>query len=404
MSRRAAAAGSQSSLREANRQLVAETVKRYGGLTQVELASATGLSQATVSTIVRELLAAGVVDTATTTRSGRRAQMVTLARRVGLAVGVQVGHRHLRVALGDFSHEILVEQALPLPTEHRVDTTLDRVALLVVDLLERVGASLGDVVGMGVGVPAPVDAGTGMISVAGLMPGWDDIHLGQVLQKRLGMPVYVDNDANLGAYAESTLGAAREVADSVFVRVSYGVGAGLVVGGHVLRGFAGTAGEIGHVIVARDGAPCRCGAHGCLETLAGGTALLEQLGPTPGLGSLRDIVQRTNQGDERCGDAVAHAGALIGQVVAGLGLAVNPQMVVVGGELAETGESLVAPLRAAVARGTLPNSIAPLEVVRAGLGTRAEMLGALLLALQSTDVPLTVDETADVDVDALGVL
>ena len=120
MSRRASTAGSQSSLREANRQLVVETVKRYGGLTQVELAEATGLSQATVSTIVRELYAAGVVDTVATTRSGRRAQMVTLARRVGLAVGVHVGHRSLRVVLGDFTHEVIAEQSLPLPSGHRI--------------------------------------------------------------------------------------------------------------------------------------------------------------------------------------------------------------------------------------------------------------------------------------------
>ncbi|AEI12811.1 MULTISPECIES: ROK family transcriptional regulator [Cellulomonas] len=396
MSRPAGAAGSQSSLREANRQLVVETVKRYGGLTQVELATATGLSQATVSTIVRELYAAGVVDTVATTRSGRRAQMVTLARRVGLAAGIQIGHRHLRVALGDFSHEILAEQTLPLPVEHRVDTTLDRVALLVVDLLERVGASLQDIVGMGVGVPAPVDAATGMISVHGIMPGWDDVHLGQVLSKRLDLPVYVDNDANLGAFAESTAGAARDFSDSLFVRASYGVGAGIVLGNQVFRGFAGTAGEIGHLTVAPDGDECRCGRRGCLDTVVGSSALLDAIGPVPGIASLRDVVQRANQGDERCGDAVAEAGSVIGTAVAGLALAVNPQVVVIGGELAETGETLVAPLRAALQRYALPNRIAPLEVVRAGLGSRAEMVGALALAVQSTDVPLSVEETVDV--------
>ena len=396
MSRRAAAAGSQSSLREANRNLVVETVKRYGGLTQVELATATGLSQATVSTIVRELLAAGVVDTAFTTRSGRRAQMVTLARRVGLAAGVQVGHRHMRVALGDFSHEILVEQTLPLPVEHRLDTTLDRVALLIVDLLERVGASLEDVVGLGVGVPAPVDAATGMISVHGVMPGWDDVHVGQVLSKRLNVPVYVDNDANLAALAESETGAARAYTDSVFVRASYGVGAGIVIGGQLVRGFAGTAGEIGHLVVRPAGEQCRCGNLGCLDTVVGSAALLREVGPLPGVASVRDVVQRANQGEERCGDVVAHAGSTIGAAVAGLCLGVNPQVVVVGGELAEAGETFIAPLRAAVQRGALPNRIAPLEVVPSALGTRAEVVGALVMALQSTDVPLTVDETTDV--------
>ncbi|GCD19725.1 ROK family transcriptional regulator [Cellulomonas algicola] len=391
MSRRAAAAGSQSSLREANRVLVVETVKRYGGLTQVELATATGLSQATVSTIVRELLAAGVVDTANTTRSGRRAQMVTLARRVGLAVGVQVGHRSLRVVLGDFTHEVIAEQSLPLPAGHRVDTSLDRVALLVVDLLERVGATLEDVVGLGVGLPAPVDSSTGMVSVAGLMPGWDEVHVGQVLSKRLGRPVYVDNDANLGAVAESTLGAAREFGDSVYVRVSHGVGAGIVIGGQLHRGAGGTAGEIGHVPVRFPGEPCRCGNSGCLDTVAGATPLLGGLRDSHGVLALRDVVQRANEGDQRCAQAVADVGSLVGTVVAGLATAVNPQVVVVGGELADTGEVLLRPMREAMRRHVLPNQLVPLDVVGASLGTRAEVLGGLVLALQSTDVPLRVD-------------
>ena len=225
---RVAMSGSQSSLREANRALIVETVHRHGGLTQVELAGSTGLSAATVSTIVKELLAAGVVDTRNTTRSGRRAQMVTIAHRVGLAVGIHIGPRHLRIALGDVTNEVVAEQTLPLPNEHRLDTSLDRAALLVADLLERVGSTLDEVVGIGIGLPAPVDSATGMVSVRGIMRGWDEIHVGHVLSKRLGCPVFVDNDANLGALAESTHGASRAYRDSVYVRASHGTGAGIV--------------------------------------------------------------------------------------------------------------------------------------------------------------------------------
>lgn len=392
MSRRAPTGGSQSALRAANRSLVVDTVKQFGGLTQVELVEATGLSAATVSIIVRELLANGVVDIATTTRSGRRAQLVTLARRVGLAVGVQIGHRHLRVALGDFSHEIIAEQHLPLPHDHRVDTSLDRVALLVTDMLERVGSDLTDVVAIGLGVPAPVDEGTGMISVRGIMRGWDEVHIGQVLGKRLGVPVHVDNDANLGALAESTLGASRDHLDSVFVRASYGVGAGIVLNRRVHRGFAGTAGEIGHVQVDPAGAVCRCGNRGCLDTVVGAQALIEPLRGSHGSLTLRDVIARAVAGDRGCAQVIADAGAAIGAVVAGLGVAVNPQRVVIGGELAETGELLLGPLRDAVLRRVLPNQIAPLEVVPAAFGQKAEVIGALALALQHADVPLAMED------------
>lgn len=385
MSERTATSGSLSSLREANRSLVVDTVRRYGGLTQVELAAATGLSTATVSTLVRELLAAGVVETTTTTRSGRRAQLVTLAKRVGLAVGVQIGHRHLRVALSDFAYDVLAEQSLPLPPDHRVDTSLDRAALLAVDMLERVGADLEDVVAIGVGLPAPVDSSTGMVSVRGIMRGWDEVHLGHVLHKRLGRPVFVDNDANLGALAESVLGAAKEYRDSIFVRASHGVGAGIVISGRVHRGFAGTAGEIGHVQVDPAGDICRCGSRGCLDTIVGAHALVEPLRANLGSVALRDVIQHAIDGDPGCRQVIADAGAQIGAVVAGLGMAVNPQCIVVGGELAETGEVLLAPLREAVRRRVLLNQIAPLEVVPAELGQRAEVLGAVLLAVESSD-------------------
>jgi len=386
VSERAAASGSLSSLREANRSLVVETVRRYGGLTQVELAAATGLSTATVSTLVRELLGAGVVETTTTTRSGRRAQLVTLAKQVGLVVGVQIGHRHMRVALSDVAYDVLAEQLLPLPPEHRVDTSLDRAALLAVDMLERVGSDLDDVVGIGIGLPAPVDSSTGMVSVRGIMRGWDEVHLGHVLHKRLGRPVFVDNDANLGALAESVLGAAKEYRDSIFVRASHGVGAGIVISGRVHRGFAGTAGEIGHVQVDPAGDICRCGSRGCLDTIVGAHALIEPLRANMGNVALRDVVQGAIEGDPGCRQIVSDAGAQIGAVVASLGMAVNPQCIVVGGELAETGEVLLGPLREAVRRRVLLNQIAPLEVVPAELGQRAELLGAIILAVESSDL------------------
>jgi predicted NBD/HSP70 family sugar kinase len=387
--------GSQTSLREANRASIVDAVKRHGGLTQVELAGATGLSAATVSTIIKELLAAGVVDTRTTIRSGRRAQLVTLARRSGLAVGLHVGHRSMRVALAGFAREIVADQTLPLPHEHRADTSLDRAALLIVELLDRVGSSIDEVVGIGIGLPAPVDAATGAVSVRGILRGWDDVPVAQVMSKRLACPVFVDNDANLGALAESTVGAARSYRDSVYVRASVGTGAGIVVNGQVFRGFAGTAGEIGHVQVDPQGDICRCGSRGCLDTVVGGRAIVEPLRATHGSLTLRDVVQRALDGDPGCARVIADAGATIGSVVSGLAVAVNPQCIVVGGDLAETGEILIGPMRDAIHRRVLLNQIAPLEVVPAELGQGAEVHGALTMVLQATEFDVRLDEPDD---------
>jgi predicted NBD/HSP70 family sugar kinase len=377
-------AGSQTALREANRATVMDTIRRYGGLAQVELAAATGLSAATVSNIVRELQGAGTVAVRTTVHNGRRAQLVTMVHRTGVAAGVHIGTRHMAITLADSAHEVLAEQSLPLPHEHRADTSLDRAALLVVELLERVGSSLGELLGIGIGLPAPVDPATGTVSVPGILRGWDDSPVAQVMSKRLGVPVFVDNDANLGALAESRLGAARSYQDSVYVRVSHGTGAGVALSGRLHRGFAGTAGEIGHVQVDASGVVCLCGSRGCLNTVVGSPALIEVLRASRGNLTLRDIITLATEGDPGCRQVVEDAGTTIGAVVAGLAIAVNPQCVVVGGELAETGEILLGPMREAIRRRVPLNHLAPLEVVAAELGPRAEVMGALLLVLENT--------------------
>ncbi|QAY64525.1 ROK family transcriptional regulator [Xylanimonas allomyrinae] len=378
--------GSQTSLREANRSRIVAAVKRFGGLTQVELAAATGLSTATVSTIVKELVGTGVVETETTSRSGRRALRVTIARSAGLVAGIHIGPRSLAVALGDLAHDVVAEQALPLPADHRPDTSLDRAALLIVDLLERVGTDLDGLLGVGVAIAAPVESGTGLIAVRGALRGWEEVPVAQVLTKRLARPVHVESDAGLGALAEHQLGAGRYVQDVLYVRLSYGTSAGLILGGRLHHGGSGAAGQLGHVQVSPAGPVCSCGNRGCLDTEVGEAALLELLRPALGEVTLRDVVRRAQQGDPGCARVLADAARLTGEVVAGVVTLLDPQVVVVGGELARAGDGVVVALRESVHRHALPHRFAPVDVVAGQLGPRAELIGALELARKETDV------------------
>lgn len=353
-------------------------MKRYGRITQVELASATGLSAATVSNIVKQLTSQGVVQTQTTIRSGRRAQQVTLARSTGLALGIEIGRRHMRIELSDLAHELTAHQNLPLPVDHRVDTTLDRAALLVMELTERIGATLDDVIAIGVSLPAPVDPANGLISVHGIMPGWDDLDIGEVLRRRLRRPVVVDNDANAGALGESRFGALRGVRTGIYVRCSYMTGAGIIIDGQILHGERGIAGEIGHVQVDPSGPICQCGARGCLNTVVGADMIVDLLRLTRGRMSLQDVIHSALEGDPGCRQVIQDAGSTIGNVLADLCMVVAPTLIVVGGELAETGEILLAPLRDAV-RGR-PLLGGTVDVVPTELHDRAEALGSLAMA------------------------
>lgn len=379
--------GSQSALREANSARIIAALRRFGSITQVELAQATSLSPATVSTIVRNLCESETVETRTTTRSGRRAQLVTLTHRPGLLVGFDVGLRSLRVTLSDSGFDVLSDRVLPLPVDPRLDTTLDRAALLVVELIEDLGAELGEVQGIGMGLPVPVHPVTGRVRARGIMPGWDDVDIVEVLGGRLERPVVVDNDANVAALGEARFGAGRGEQDLVYVHASYGTGAGIILGGELHRGADGIAGEIGHMLVDPQGPICRCGSRGCLDTRVGAQALVDALRISRGPRTLPDLLRLAVDGDPGCRQVIEDAGGTIGMVVSALALAVNPSLVVVGGELAAAEEILIAPIRAALSRRTMLDADQPVRVVRGELLGRAAALGALALVADRTRLP-----------------
>lgn len=378
--------GSQTSLREANRARIVSAVQQRGSLTQVELAGVTGLSPATVSNIVKELTTAGVLHTAPTSRSGRRAQQVTLARNLGLVAGMHFGTRSLRVALSDVAHRIVAEQRMPLPPDHRADQGLERAAMLLTEMVDSVDAVMSEVLAVGVGVPAPVDVRTGRLSSLGMLRGWDGAAVPEMLGDRLGLPVYVENDANLGALAEVRLGAARGRQHVVYVRASHGVGGGLVLGGEVFHGRVGAAGEIGHTTIDDQGPICRCGNRGCLEMYVGAPVLLDMLRPSHGNLTLRDVIARADEGDAGCRRVIADAGHHLGVAAASVCNLFDPELLVVGGELAEAGDLLLEPMRVALAQRTIPSIAGPVPVVAAELGAAAEVRGALAVALDRVTI------------------
>ncbi|KGM16875.1 ROK family transcriptional regulator [Actinotalea fermentans] len=378
--------GSQTSLREANRARIIDAVQQRGAITQVELVGVTGLSAATISNIVKELTAAGVLNTAPTSRSGRRAQMVSLARNLGLVAGVHFAERSLRAVLADVTQRVVAEQRLPLPPDHRADSGLDRVAQLIEEMVDSLGASMTEVLAVGVGIPAPVDATTGMVSASGVLRGWDWVPVPQVLGERLGLPVRVENDANLGALAEHRIGAAIGTRNLVYLRASYGLGLGLIVDGHLVHGRSGAAGELGHIVVDPDGAPCRCGKRGCLETTAGATALLGTLQADRGHLALRDVVTQALEGDAGLTLALAAVGRHLGRQLAVVCTLLDPEIVVVGGELARAGAILLDPLRAELAAGALHGTAGPVPVVPAALGEQAEARGAVALSVEASRI------------------
>lgn len=357
--------GSQTSLHRANLERVVRAVRMAGSLTQAEIARATGLSAATVSNIVRELKDGGTVDVTPTSAGGRRARSVSLSGDAGIVIGVDFGHTHLRVAVGNLAHQVLAEEAEPLDVDASAAEGFDRAEQLVKRLILATGIGPDKVIGVGLGVPGPIDVSSGTLGSTSILPGWSGINPAEELSGRLGVPVHVDNDANLGALGELVWGSGRGVKDLAYIKVASGVGAGLVIDGRVYRGPGGTAGEIGHITLDESGPVCRCGNRGCLETFTAARYVLPLLRPGHGPDlTMERVVQLAREGDPGCRRVIADVGRHIGSGIANLCNLLNPSRVVLGGDLAEAGELVLAPIRDSVSRYAIPSAARQLSLAQ----------------------------------------
>lgn len=201
--------GSQSSLHRANLERVVRAVRLAGSLTQAEIARTTGLSAATVSNIVRELKDGGTVEVTPTSAGGRRARAVSLSGDAGIVIGIDFGHTHLRVAIGNLAHQVLAEESEPLDVDASAAQGFDRAEELVSRLIAATGVDRSKIAGVGLGVPGPIDVESGTLGSSAILPGWIGTRPGEEMRGRLGVPVHVDNDANLGALGELVWGSGR---------------------------------------------------------------------------------------------------------------------------------------------------------------------------------------------------
>jgi predicted NBD/HSP70 family sugar kinase len=375
--------------RELNRLRVVDALRRAGTASRSELARMTGLSRTTVATLVSDLQGRGLIVEQADARSqpsgrGRPPVLLRLDASAGAALGLDFGHRHVRVAVADLSSTVLAEHFVELDVDGAPEQALDAAAELAAGVLAEAGVERSRVIGAGMALSAPIDSEKGVVGST-VLPSWAGIQAGEELSRRLEIPVELDNDANLGALAEVSFGAGRGFADVVYVMMSSGIGAGLVLGGQLYHGASGIAGELGHVQVRPDGAVCRCGSRGCLETVAATGALLSLLGATHGADlTLRDMLDLVADGDLAAKRVVNDAGRAVGRAVADLCNFLNPAAVIVGGDLSLAGDALLDGVREEIDRYALPGAAEAVEVKAGVLGDRAEMLGALAVVIADT--------------------
>lgn len=317
-------------LRAGNRARVLRTLYFDRPRSRQEIATLTGLSQASVSTVVGELIGEGTVVEAGQVESdgGRPRVLLRVDPARGVVVGVDVGETHVLVEAFDLTLERLAGIELPAPRPLTPEAVAACVLRGVRRVLDDAGAP-GPVLGVGVGVPGSVDGGV----VHAQTIGWHGAPLERLLRAGLDVPLHLDNGANTLGQAEAWFGAGRGAPTVVVALIGSGVGASVVVAGAPYRGAFGGAGEWGHTTVALDGARCRCGAHGCLEQYAGQAALLNAAGIDADAGArgVAELERRARQGDPSALAAIERAGRQLGVVLSGAVNLFDPEAVMLGG-------------------------------------------------------------------------
>jgi glucokinase len=347
--------------------------------TRSELAASTGLARSTVSVRLARLVADGLVvelDRSASTR-GRPSALYALGIERRLIGSIVLGVTHADVALTDLSGDVLSRRPSSLDIADGPLAVLDRVTSTLADLVTERGRSHDDVLGIGIGLPGPVEFATGRPISPPIMPGWDQFDIAGHLRRRFDVPVVADNDVNVMALGERTIGAVEDT-DFVVVKVATGIGAGVVAGGTLVRGGDGAAGDIGHIRVdTGHDRPCRCGQVGCCETIASGVgiaATLRQMG-IPAF-STADVVGLVRGGHLDAIRVVREAGRVIGAALVACICVLNPSRIIVGGELAEAGEPLLAGIREVIYQRSQPFASDRLQVAPTAHGELAGVIGA----------------------------
>lgn len=398
-------------MREANRLLVLNCLREQGPLARVTLAQHTGLSRTTVSSQVERLLHEGLVregePQSAAPSGGRRPILVHFNETAGYILGVDLGRTHCTLVAANLAAEVVARQSGPCDTNRGPQVTLPLLIAEIREFVAKQGIAWDRVLGIGMGIPGPVDnAGHRLVSPP-RMPGWHGVDIPAILGRELNVPIYLGNDANMGALGESRFGAGQGVEVLAYVKVGTGIGCGLVVDGQVYAGSRGFAGELGHMTIDELGPQCECGNRGCLEAVTGAPAIvadaaaglslrrLTEKGDPPvsaagppalagcALADIADVVQAAQANDAASQAAIMRAGELIGIALASLVNLVNPSLILVDGGVARAGALLIEPIRRAIAARSLAAASSVVRIEQGALGDRAIALGAVATVLDA---------------------
>jgi N-acetylglucosamine repressor len=381
--------GNRDLIRAINRSHVLNAIKSYGPIGRAEIARRTSLSPATVTSISAKLIAQDLVleKAAGDSSGGRPPILLIINPKGGYVVGIKLTETHAVCALTDLEALIIAKSALPL-SGHDPAQVVDDLARMVLTLIREHKIPKKQLLGVGVGLAGIVDAENGILRQSPIY-GWNNVPLRNMLQSKLHIPVYIENDVNTLTLTERWFGHGQGVDNFLTVTVGRGIGMGIVANGQFYRGQTGGAGEFGHTTIDPEGPLCACGKRGCLEAYVGDPGLIRVAQQAAAQGKLSVAVQNIDElltlaqkGEQAAIQIFEQAGRILGIGVANLINLFNPKKIIISGEGTREGDFLFIPMKQSIEQNTMPGLFDPTIVVVAPWGDDAWARGAAGLVLR----------------------
>ena len=379
---------------------VLETVFWSSGISRTELAEQSGFSRSKANMATAALIERGMLDETgpQVSSGGRRPETLLLSSSMGVLAAIDLGASSVDVALIAPDMTVLAHHAEAIEITEGPGVVLSRVKDILRDLRKRCNVRAEKVIGIGIGVPGPVEFDSGLLVAPPIMPGWEGFSIREYLRDEYAAPAFIDNDVNVMAMGELWR-LHRKLPNFLVVKIGTGIGCGIVCHGEVYRGATGSAGDVGHICVDQSGPRCHCGNVGCVETMAAGPAITRMATEAAEAGQsvmLAECLHRQGKIDatdvgqaSRAGDAAANtiiqtAGSLIGQMLASVVNFFNPSHVFIGGGITRIGPLFLAAVRQSVYQRSLALSTRHLEIQYTPLGAQGGVVGAGVLAMHET--------------------
>ncbi len=370
-------------MKEINKSVVLNRIRFHSPISRSQISADTGLNKATVSALIDELIREDLVLEVGHGRSrvGRRPIMLLFNAKVGTVLGVELGVEYIRIVSTDLSAKVIATHSRPLPQDADATEVIEALVTAIEEAKRQAPATNYGVVGIGIGVPGLVDFRRGIVLRAPHL-NWANIPLKAMLESRLGVPVFVDNEANAGALGEKLYGAATHISNLLYISAGTGIGTGIVIGNELLRGADGIVGEFGHMSIDTHGVPCTCGNAGCWELYASERAVTSGYHRLTGQGlSFEEVLHRVHESDPAALQVFQTVGQYLGVGIVNLINGLNPSMILLGNRLSEAGRSVTDAVQQVMATRCFIGPYSKVTVQVSSLGRDACAIGAAALVL-----------------------